>query len=194
VADDENWFERVWEYREETLYPRIFGGPSTGGIYTLFARAVRATLPADHVRSALGLARGARSSGLDSSSSPPAPGQTSWRYVTSGLSNAWSGTGMEFVLETPENAEWAIDVTMVVLAYQILLAAGRYEGAVPLSPYDRVSAGAPIDPPGARRVSGDRSRARGGRLSRTHALHQRMRRRRGPPAAGAIGRGARWLA
>jgi len=30
MVSDDNWFERVWAYREETLYPSLFGAVRRG--------------------------------------------------------------------------------------------------------------------------------------------------------------------
>jgi len=32
-----DWFEKIWEYREETIYPEFFGELEGEGIYTLSA-------------------------------------------------------------------------------------------------------------------------------------------------------------
>lgn len=125
--DWQQWFERVWEYREETLYPRTFGTGSDGGIFVLThelfnMRFGEATVDPRWLHHGVLVF-------------PPVHPNTSWRYVSSGLSNAWeddrpdpsgwSGLGIELVLQTPEKAQWGLNVTLNILAYQLLLAVGR---------------------------------------------------------------------
>jgi len=87
--------------------------------------------------------------------SPPNGNRKSWLYVTSGLSNPGeaqrrspgrSGIGFEFVFETRERADWAIWRLQHVLAFEHLLAAGRFPGKPLLTLYDRLPLRAPIDP------------------------------------------------
>ncbi|MEO0431966.1 MAG: suppressor of fused domain protein [Cyanobacteria bacterium J06656_5] len=64
---------------------------------------------------------------------PPTTNRKTWAYVTSGMSNPWesetpeefSGLGTEFLMETLEETEWAIDVMHTLMAYNLLLAAGK---------------------------------------------------------------------
>lgn len=65
--------------------------------------------------------------------SPPSETRNTWTYVTSGMSNPWeteepeafSGLGVEFVMETDEEADWAIEVLQTLMAYNLLLVSGR---------------------------------------------------------------------
>lgn len=151
MAPSEDWFERVWEDREDTLYPRIFGTASEGGIYVLRHELFRDRFHQEEVDPRW-LHHGVLVF-------PPAGGSSSWRYVTSGLSNDWegdhpdpsgpSGLGIELVLETPRQAQWAVNVTTSMLAYQLLLAAGRYGEPRLLGPYARIPLNGAIDGAGS---------------------------------------------
>jgi len=78
--------------------------------------------------------------------------------VTSGLSNAWeasdpdpegtSGLGCEFLFETPERFLWALGQTLEILAFQLLLAAGRFPDRSLLAPYDRIPLHDSLEPGG----------------------------------------------
>ena len=143
----EAWFERVWKYREETLYPRIFGAPSEGGIFVLSVDLFKSRFNEANVDPRW-LTHGVLVF-------PPTEAVVSWRFVTSGLSNAWeakepdpanwSGLGVEFVLEAPQNAEWAVSVAANILAYQLLLAIGRFGPARVIEPFARIPLNGPID-------------------------------------------------
>src|SRR6266545_7693859 len=77
-------------------------------------------------------------------------------YVTSGASNPWevepddygksaySGSGTELVLETPETADWPIVVLQRLLAFNILLVHGRFGESSPLDYWHRVPLGGSI--------------------------------------------------
>lgn len=122
-------FERVWEYREEVAYPRIFGG---------IGHNIHALTP-DIFKDSYD------QTDLDPSwmfhgilESAPNEKRDSWLYVTSGMSNAWgmeavdyrrdqpSGLGIEMVLEAPSQAPWALGLIANLMAYNLLVAAGRY--------------------------------------------------------------------
>lgn len=87
----------------------------------------------------------------------PTADRPSWVYVTSGHSNPWesaqepggpddlSGAGVEFLLATAEQGDWAIRTLLDLLAFDLLLCAGRYPGSSPLGPGDRVPLRAPIN-------------------------------------------------
>lgn len=145
-SPDSSWFEAAWAQREEQLYPALFGnlGP---GIYpldmTLFSEVFGQTAVDPRW-----LSHGVFES-------PPTATRSSWLYVTSGLSNAWedaqpeadgeSGMGQELLLETPEQAPWALRLLRKFCAYQLLLAAGRFGEQPPLDEWDRMRTGQPID-------------------------------------------------
>ena len=147
LSESEDWFEQVWEYREETLYPTIFGTEAEGGIFTLTfdlfkTRFEQTTVDPRWLHHGVLVF-------------PPTGVTASWRFVTSGLSNAWDadspdahdwfGLGREFLLEAPENARWALNVTLSVLAYQLLLAGGRFGDPRLIDIYHRIPVGGPID-------------------------------------------------
>ncbi len=88
--------------------------------------------------------------------SPPSRGaRQSWLYVSAGLSNAWeadsqepdglSGLGCEFILECPVRAKWALHLLRRMVAFQVLLSAGRFPGKGVLQVWDRIPLRAPID-------------------------------------------------
>jgi hypothetical protein len=128
--DDDAWqrrFEAIWAHREDHEYARRFGVPTGDAIGALTPQAFAAFGAQD----------------LDPRwlhhgvfEYPPTASRASWAYVSSGLSNPWddavfddggdSGLGMEFVLETPQAAPWAQHAVAQLVAFQLLIAAGRY--------------------------------------------------------------------
>jgi hypothetical protein len=140
--------ETVWEMREEQVYPALFG-PVRRGIFpvdqALFTGQFGQTSvdPRWLVHGVFEYA--------------PTADRPSWLYVTSGLSNPWeqepsgydpgdvSGTGVEFILPVARQGDWAIRLLQQVLAFALLLEAGRFPGADPLAFGDRIPLGAPID-------------------------------------------------
>jgi Suppressor of fused protein (SUFU) len=139
--------DRAWAQREEVAYPAVFGDLGAG-IYPL-----EATLFKDAFGQAdidprwlhYGVFRSA-----------PSGERPHWAFVTSGLSNPWeadtpeevSGLGHEFVLEATTGSDWLLRRMQHVLAFQILLAHGRYIGRDLLAPYDRLPLRGSIDPEG----------------------------------------------
>ncbi len=134
-----DWFEKVWQYREETLYPALFGS-SCSDIYTIQPETITNTF-------------------LQETFDPswlhygvieftPTPTRSSWLYVTSGMSNDWeadvpdpkasSGFGCEFLLETVQQSRWAIVRLLHLMTFQILLVHGRYQGRDALGDFDRI--------------------------------------------------------
>ena len=83
-------------------------------------------------------------------------GRGTYHYLTSGASNPWevepedhakqefSGLGSELVLETLDSADWPIVVLQRLLAFNILLAHGRYGDSKPLDYWHRVLLGGSI--------------------------------------------------
>ena len=124
------WFEQVWSDREDRVYKTLFGdlGP---GVYSagpqVFARYGKEAHP------------GWLNHGVFAC--PPNDDRRTWLYVTSGLSNPWnldrpqrdpsgfSGLGFELVVETPDAADWAVPLLHNLMAYELLVAVGTYEGA-----------------------------------------------------------------
>lgn len=142
----EEWFKRVWAYREDTLYPSLFGGESVG-IFPLPAKMLTETFQQPNLDPRwlhYGVFQYA-----------PTPARSSWLYVTSGMSNAWeddrpdptgrSGLGCEFVFETTAAGRWPILRLLHVMACHILVCHGRYPERAPLGVFDRVPLKCPID-------------------------------------------------
>lgn len=85
----------------------------------------------------------------------PAVGRPFWLYVTTGNSDPWpageedesglSGAGVEFLLATKTAGDWAIAQLQTMLAFDILLSAGRFDGRAPLQPGDWMPLKAGID-------------------------------------------------
>lgn len=156
TEDDEwtRWFEAAWEAREETVFRELFGMPEEG-IYVLTRRTFERRF-------------GDRS--LDPRwfhhgvfVFPPNGDRQSWAYVSSGLSNAWeddepdpngvSGLGVELLFETPERYAWAIVLVQEIVAYELLLASGAFEGRSPLDDYDRIPLRESIEPGGTSQLT-----------------------------------------
>lgn len=134
-----NLCAQAWTYREEVLYPALFGRERRG-IMTIppgmFTETFRQT-EVDPTWTWCGIFEYA-----------PKPARASWLYVTSGMSNAWgaeteqtegpSGLGCEFVLELPARAPWAVTRLSHLMAYQLLLCYGKVPDRQPMKYYDQV--------------------------------------------------------
>jgi hypothetical protein len=143
----QTWFEVAWAYREEVLYPDLFGdlGP---GIFAIDPSVFVDTFKQDSFDP-----RWLHSGVFESA---PNPKHRSWLYVSSGLSNPWdneppnageySGVGCEFILETPAQGRWAIQRLQHLIAFQTLLSCGRYPGREQMGVNDRIPLRAPITP------------------------------------------------
>lgn len=142
---DEGLLERVWEYREAALYPRLFGSVSRGIFvipYDLFAKTF-GQADVDPRWLHYGVFEYA-----------PTPGRSSWVYATSGMSTPWeaedadpsaaSGLGCEFIFESSVQGDWAIRRLWQLMAYQMLLCHNRYPGRDPLGLFDRLPLRSPI--------------------------------------------------
>lgn len=139
--------EEVWRIREEDRYPALFG-PLSRGIFpldqTVFGRF--GNVDVDPRWLTYGVLEYA-----------PHEGRESWVYVSSGFSNPWdrdpsdydsagpSGAGLEFMLETDGQFDWAIQVLQNMMAYDLLLAAGRFGDRPPIAMHDRIPINAPLD-------------------------------------------------
>ena len=135
----QGWFERVAAFRDEVVYPELFGAlePSIDGLTAEFFREMFGEQTADPSWLQVGVMRAA-----------PTRERPSWLYVTSGLSNprsadpdaqqTLSGLGCELVLETVEDADWAILRLQHVAAFELLLSSGRYPGKPLLRLFDRL--------------------------------------------------------
>lgn len=136
---------QAWAHREEILYPALFGRERRG----IFP------IPSDMFTGTFGQGdfdpNWTRCGAFEFA---PSATRASWLYVTSGMSNAWgatqpepynaSGLGGEFVLETPFKASWAVTRLLYLMAYQLLVSAGRYPDRKPLKDYDQIPLGAAI--------------------------------------------------
>lgn len=131
-----SFLEESWEEREEKVYKQIFG--DTGqDIYPLsteiFDRMNANTVDPRWLTHGV-------------FKCPPTENRKTWAYVTSGMSNPWetespeeySGLGVEFLMETNEEEMWAIDVLQTLMAYNLLLAAGKMGDFPPLDYGNRV--------------------------------------------------------
>ena len=140
--------EAVWEQREEKVYPEAFGQMARG-IFTLSA-----DLFSDVFSQAELDPRWLQHGVLEFG---PSPTRNTWLYVTSGTSNPWeqepceydrdaySGIGTELVLQAPAQSDWAVGSLLRLLAYNILLAHGRFGDVEPLDHGARVPLGGPIN-------------------------------------------------
>lgn len=140
--------EQIWEQREDVIYPELFG-PLSRGVFPLDAGLFR-----DDFRQTEIDPRWLHLSVLEFG---PTPERPSWLYVTSGYSNPWhqepheydpngeSGAGVEFFMATAEQGDWAIRALQSMLAFDVLLSAGRLLNGQPLSLYDRIPLGGPVD-------------------------------------------------
>jgi len=87
----------------------------------------------------------------------PTTARPSWLYVTSGYSNPWdqepasydpsgeSGAGVEFTFAVSEQGDWAIETLQHMLAFDLLLGAGRIAASDRFSLHDRIPLRAPIN-------------------------------------------------
>jgi len=141
--------ETVWAYREETLYPTLFGEASPG-IYVLDASDFTEALRQETYDP--------RWLHLGVFECKPTATRPSWLYVTSGGSTPWevepeeydpeqySWLGVELVIETPTQNTWAIRLLLRLLAYQVCLCHGRFGDVAPLDYGHRIPIRGPIDP------------------------------------------------
>jgi len=146
---DENWqarLEEAWEFREEKLYAAHFGSQRQG-IYVL-DRELFTNVFRQESYDPRWLTHGVFEF-------EPTEERPSWIYVSSGLSNAWeadrpepngpSGLGYEFVFQCLTQSRWALLLLQRMVAFQILLAAGRFPGRGRLAIWDRIPLRSPID-------------------------------------------------
>lgn len=141
------WFENVWSEREDRVYPALFGALGDG-VYTAGDSVYRRYGKQPHP--------GWLNHGVFAS--PPNPQRATWLYVTSGLSNPWnldqpgkdpsgfSGLGFELAIETTAPADWAVPLLHNLMAYELLVAVGTYEGAELLEYGNRIPLNGSITP------------------------------------------------
>ena len=140
--------EEVWRIREEEVYPKLFG-PVGRGIFPLTMEMFDRRFGQRDIDTRwlfLGVFEFA-----------PTPDRNSWIYVTSGHSNPWyespdaydangeSGAGVEFTFAVSEQGDWAIETLQAMLAFDLLLGAGRFPNAQRLSVHDRIPLRAPLN-------------------------------------------------
>lgn len=139
--------EEVWRLREEVVYPRLFGS-SPKDIFVIDAQMLQnvGLTTYDPTWLTHGVIQFA-----------PTRHRDSWLYATSGLSNPWntdpadydttgtSGTGVEFILQTRSQADWALLHLRNVLAFELMLNAGHFPDRGPIFPGDRIPLREPID-------------------------------------------------
>ena len=132
--------EEVWTFREEQVYPGLFG-EERRGIFPLSQDTFAAfeTASVDPRWLQHGVFEFA-----------PTPARNSWLHVTSGYSNPWksdegpvdplglSGAGLEFVLETQERGDWAIRLLQALLAFDMMLSSGQLGSKPGICPHDRI--------------------------------------------------------
>ena len=131
-----SFLETCWEEREEKIYKDMFGFLGKG-IYPLSVDIFN-RMKADSVDP--------RWLNHGVFACPPFGKRKTWTYVTSGMSNPWeadapedySGMGVEFVMETDSEESWAIEVLQTLMAYNLMLAAGKMGNFPPLDYGHRV--------------------------------------------------------
>jgi hypothetical protein len=140
-------FQAVWADREEVIYPGLFG-PKSRGIFVLDIEVFTKVFGQDAVDPRW-LFQGVFEF-------EPTKTRDSWLYVTSGTSTPWeqepetysaseySGLGTELVFESTEQGDWAIVLLQRLLAFNILLAHGRFGDAGPLDYWQRIPYRGPI--------------------------------------------------
>jgi hypothetical protein len=146
---DQDWqagFEEAWAFREDKLYRSHFRGTGEG-IYVLDAELFSSVFHQDAIDP-----RWLNHGVIEFK---PTAERPNWVYVSSGLSNAWeadapdpdgvSGLGCEFLFQCPTQARWALLLMRRMVAFQLLLAAGRFPGKGLLAVWDRIPLRGPID-------------------------------------------------
>jgi hypothetical protein len=140
--------EEVWRLREERVYPTLFG-PVGRGIFPLTHGLFSKRFGQRDVDP--------RWLFLGVFEFPPTPERSSWLYVTSGYSNPWdeepkaynltgeSGFGVEFTFAVSEQGDWAVETLQSMLAFDLLLRAGRFPNGQPLSLHDRIPLRGPVN-------------------------------------------------
>ena len=143
--DDEDLLERVWEHRETVLYPKLFGESPTTTIAVLTPEVFTEVFRQEEI-DPLWLHHGVvwqRSGDV-------------WTAVTSGMSNPWwdeqaepeepSGLGIELAMRCRSDDAWAPLMLSRLMAYQLLIAAGRFPDTPWLADYARIPIGATATP------------------------------------------------
>lgn len=141
IHSSQKAFEQVWEYREEVVYRSLFGDIGSG-VYTLSPDIFTEVFRQEEIDP--------RWMFYGVFECPPHAERNSWLYISSGLSNPWddnpdeytsnerSGLGVEFAIETDVQAEWAIVMLQRMIAFNLLIASGRFGTNRPLALGDRI--------------------------------------------------------
>jgi hypothetical protein len=142
-----DWAARAGRYREEVLYPPLFG-PAYSRAFPIPEDIVSGLFKQESFK-----AHWLQQAVIEFAPTKPRP---SWLYATSGLSDAWeaespnpmtpAGLGCEFVLETRTQSPWAIVRLQQIMTFQVLIAQGRFPDRKPLDDFDRVPLRAPVGP------------------------------------------------
>jgi hypothetical protein len=140
--------EEVWRIREEDVFPTLFG-QHVRGIFPLQMETLTQQFGQSEIDP--------RWLNYGVFEFAPTTSRRSWLYVTSGHSNPWeqspaefdpngeSGIGVEFTMATTESGDWAIRTLQSMLAFDILLWAGRFPGKEYLGLSDRIPLRAPLN-------------------------------------------------
>lgn len=142
MSDEEDWFERSWTYRDQTLYRDFLGGEPDASIVTIPYVAFEQ----------LGFKKiDPRWLHCGVLKFFPSVSSANFKFVTSGLSNAWddqtpdslseSGLGIEFRADSVTDEYWIIDVLLRLSAVQLLVGAGHLQGSRIASDGDRIVVG-----------------------------------------------------
>jgi len=144
-----NSLESVWEYREEVLYPQLFGS-NASGICVLTPEIFIDVFKQESFDP--------RWTHLGVQEFSPTASRPTWLYATSGGSTPWnveppeynpddySWLGFELVMEAPTQAPWAVNILLRLLAYNVLICHGRYGDIDPLDYGHRIPLGGPVMP------------------------------------------------
>jgi len=142
-----DWAARAGRYREEVLYPPLFG-PAHSRAFPIPEDIVSGLFKPESFKP-----QWLQQAVIEFAPTKPRP---SWLYATSGLSDAWeaespnpmapAGLGCEFVLETRAQSPWAIVRLQQMIAFQVLIAQGRFPNRKPMDDFDRVPLRAPLGP------------------------------------------------
>ena len=140
--------EDVWRIREEEVFPAFFG-QKVRGIFPLQREMFTQQFGQSEIDP--------RWLHYGVFEFAPTPSRRSWLYVTSGHSTPWeqspadydpdgaSGVGVEFTMAVTEPGDWAIRTLQAMLAFDILLWAGRFPGRDYLGLSDRIPLGGPLN-------------------------------------------------
>jgi len=138
--------EEVWRIREEEVYPSLFG-PVSRGIFPLSQDLFSQRFGQNDIDPRwlfMGVFEFA-----------PHGDRNHWLYVTSGYSNPWddeefdptgeSGAGVEFTFAVSEQGDWAIQTLQSMLAFDLLLGAGRFPNGNRFCLHDRIPLRSPVN-------------------------------------------------